>query len=94
VGIFDSEFNSADNGKVWAARRPGFIVAERLRFNEHDVTEARRRQDRYKKSTSTSRSNRSRSARGSATSGSQWARNLALPLTSPDQALEPVRAPG
>jgi transposase len=49
VWVFDSGFNSADNRKVWQRGGSGFIAAERLRSNEHDVTEARGRPGRYRK---------------------------------------------
>jgi hypothetical protein len=49
VWVFDSGFNSDDNRRVWQRGGSGYIAAERLRSNEHDVTEARGRPGRYRK---------------------------------------------
>jgi hypothetical protein len=49
VWVVDSGFNSADNRKVLQRGGSGFIVAERLRGDEHDVVAARGRQGRFRK---------------------------------------------
>jgi transposase len=49
VWVVDAGFASADNRQLLQAGGSGFIVAERLRSNEHEVAEARARQGRYRK---------------------------------------------
>jgi hypothetical protein len=49
VWVFDSGFNSHPNRKIWQRGGSGYIAAERLRSREHDVTQARGRQGRYRK---------------------------------------------
>jgi transposase len=49
VWVLDSGFNSADNRQLLQGGGAGFIVAERLRGNEHQVAEARSRQGRYRR---------------------------------------------
>jgi transposase len=49
VWVVDAGFASAENRQLLQAGGSGFIVAERLRGNEHEVAEARARQGRYRK---------------------------------------------
>jgi transposase len=49
VWVVDAGFASADNRRLLQGGGSGFIVAERLRGNEHEVVEARARQGRYRK---------------------------------------------
>ena len=49
VWVVDAGFTSAANRKVLTAGGSGFIIAEKLRGNEHEVIAARGRQGRYRK---------------------------------------------
>ena len=70
VWIADAGFASKDNRKVLTQGGSGFIVAERMRGSDAEVVEARSRQGRFRKSTSTSRSRTSWSGKDRRDSGS------------------------
>ncbi len=48
VWVVDAGFTSADNRKVLTSGGSGFIIAEKLRGDQHEVVEARGRQGRFR----------------------------------------------